>query len=373
MKKIKVLHVIGGLNRGGAETMLMNLFKHVNHNKFEFHFLVYYSEKETQDYEKEVINLGGKIIHVSSNNIFNMFFDTYNICKKEKYDIVHAHTLFNSFISILASRLCNTPMRITHSHSTGQMKKENIIIKIYIKVSKLIIKKCSTHYFACGVQAGYYLFGKKLFDKKGLVFKNGIDLDVFNPQKKSDNNQNSKLIQVGCIGSFYRVKNHQFLIELAEWQKNNNIDDVKYNLVGKGNLEEHIKEQIKEKKVEKYFKFYGTRNDINVVMNFLDILVMPSLYEGIPVTLIEAQACGLPCIISNRISTEVDLGLNLLTILDINKNYKEWNEFIHKKYLSFFKEKDKEYIEKVITQSGYNIKDTAIKLERIYTDGIFKE
>lgn len=370
MKKKKVVHVIGGLNRGGAETMLINLYRNIDKELFEFYFIVYYSKNEHQDYEKEIKDIGGKIINVSSKNQIDMFFKILKILKQEQFDIIHAHTLFNSSLSILAAKLANIPIRITHSHSTGQMKKENFLMKLYMKVSRYLINRYSTVYIACGVDAGNYLFSEKVFSKYGRVFRNGIDLDIFKPKKNEGYYDRKEIINVLCVGSFYKVKNQIYLVKLAKYLKDNQIKNITFNLVGKGNLENYIRNEVNNNNLENYFNFLGTREDISDLMNDNNVLVMPSLYEGLPVTLIEAQASGLPCIISKNISKESDMDLGIMTKLNINEeNIASWYECILKYRNKHLTDKERNYIYETITNNGYNIKKTVLLLEEIYLNG----
>ncbi|WP_075878194.1 glycosyltransferase [Merdibacter massiliensis] len=371
---VKVLQVIGGLNRGGAETMIMNIFRNIDRSKYLFYFLVYYPQGVTQDYEEEVLNMGGKVIHFKQKFLIYDIFKLKKIMLKEKIDIVHAHTLFNSSISILAAKMANVPIRITHSHSTGQMKRENLLMKMYMSISKKIILSFSTKLVACGNDAASYLFGKH--GENVIILNNAIDINIFKPKKIDalkyfDLIQDSK-VKIGCIGSFYKVKNHSFLIELAFWMKQQKITNIKFYLVGKGNLRIELENKIKELDLSNYFCFLGTRNDIDCLMNIFDVLVMPSLYEGIPVTLIEAQACGIPCLVSKNVSSQVDLGLNLVTFLDINGNFKEWYEAIMNLKGNKLLEKDIKLINCKLHDKKYTIEQSLKLLECIYNGAIYK-
>lgn len=366
---IKVLQVIGGLNRGGAETMMMNIFRKVDKVNYQFYFLVFYPSNEHQDYEEEIINLGGKIINLHTKNIFFNFVNFCKILQKYKFDVIHVNTLFNSFLYIFPAMLFKVRIRITHSHSTGNMLKKNLVSKIYMSISRKIINISSNVYIACSVDAGYYLFGKDIFKNKGIVLNNSVDTNLFHPQKIENNYPGIEkdTLLIGCIGSFYNVKNHIFLINLAEYiVKNNLLSNFKFIFIGKGYLENELKREIANKKLDDYFVFLGTRTDIDKLMNILDILVMPSLYEGIPVTLIEAQACGLPCIVSNRISKDVDLNLNLISFYEINDNYSKWVSAIKENCNKHLNENDFDYIQDRLIKAGYSLEENVKKLLNIY-------
>lgn len=373
--KTNIIHIIGGLNRGGAETMLMNIFRNIDKNRYQFYFLVFYPLDVHQDFHDEVLNLGGKIIHLENKYIISNIFKVIKIYKENKIDVVHAHTLFNSYLYILAATICGIKIRITHSHSTGQMRNLNLLTKIYIYISKIIIRIFSTHLIACSNDAGNYLFGKKLFKKKGILIKNAIDTRIFYPQNiNSDYLDLTNLnLKIGCIGSFYDVKNHLFLIELANYMVNNKkFNEFNFIFVGKGYLEKKLKQLIRQKNLDKYFKFLGTRTDINKLMNFFDVLVMPSLYEGIPVTLIEAQASGLPCVISDNISKDVDLHLNLITFCNINENYEEWYQKILDQKNKHLLKDSRDQIQKKLDEFGYSLECNIKILSSIYSAQIKK-
>ena len=176
MKKIKILEVIGGMNMGGAETLLMNIFKNIDRKKFEMFFLCYGSEKF--DYEDELISLGGKIIRISkpTSNIFKNIKEIKSVIRSNNIDVVHCHTYFNSMYALIAAKQCKIKKRITHSHNTISEKNPSILKRFYFFVSKIIINLYSTVFLACGQEAGEALFFR---NKNFRIIDNGIILDKF--------------------------------------------------------------------------------------------------------------------------------------------------------------------------------------------------
>ena len=357
MKEIKILQVIGGLNRGGAETMLMNIYRKINRKKFRFIFLIYVSDETKADYEEEILGNNDTIIKLDRNRVKNpilFYHDLSDLMKNEKYDCVHAHTLFNSGIVMYVAYKNHIPTRITHSHSSGNMKKNTIINRSYFKFAKYLISKYSTNYIACDINAGKYLFGNQF---SGPILHNGIDLQrfCFGTKEKDSIYQNildDEYINMAIIGSFYEVKNHMFLIPMAKRLKEKGIKFRIY-FAGRGPLKAVLEKEIKEQELEQEMIFLGIINKIDEFLQYIDIVLMPSLYEGVPVSLIEAQAAGVPAIISNNIARDVDMDLGLLYFLKIDSN-EEWIETILK-----LNKKKKELlpgkIYDTLTDKGYNV------------------
>ncbi len=369
MKTCKILQVIGGLNRGGAETMLMNLYRKMNREQYEFVFLTYTKGKKEQDYEREIRENGDVIVKLDSqhlNNPFLLYKDLVAVMKDDQYDCIHCHTLFNSGIVMVAAKHCKIPIRITHSHSCGNMKKNSLINTLYFSASRHFINKYSTAKIACSLEAGEYLFGTKPFT--GSVIKNGVDLDKFNPNTPPKYSlhpelKNKEKLKIAAIGSFYTVKNHKFMVELARKMKEETIDFCMF-FVGRGPLEDEIKEQIKEYGLTNHVFCLGVLNNVQELLPAIDAVIMPSLYEGIPVSLIEAQASGTPAVISTNISRDVDLGLGLIHFLDINENYREWIDQLL--YYKFREKVNSSSIEESFKKNSYSIDENLKILTEIY-------
>lgn len=366
MNKIKILQVIGGLNRGGAETMLMNIYRNIG-KEYEFVFLIYTKDDELHDYEKEIISNGNKIIRIPLKHASNplLFYkDLVTIMKKDKYNCIHSHTLFNSGVAVMAAKHCGVPIRVTHSHSSGIMKKDNFVNRMYFGVSRYLIKKNTTVQVACDENSGKYLFGDE-FD--GIILHNGIDIDKFNPNTSAmlslhPDLERKDVLKLAAISSFYEVKNHTFMIKVAYSLKRKGID-FRLFFVGRGPLEGRLKKEIAKYKLQDEVVFLGVLNNVHELLPAIDVVLMPSLYEGIPVSLVEAQASGTPAVISNRISKDVDLGLGLLTFLDIDDNYDVWADVVSG---ALEKEKDQGVICEKMRKSGYCVKENTGTVSAIY-------
>lgn len=367
----KVLHVIGGLKRGGAETMIMNFYKNIDRTKLQFDFLIFY--KVGSDYEKMVEKMGGKLILVlppKGINYFGFVKSVRSAIKKYgQYDAIHCHVMFNSAFSLLAAKLEKIPICIVHSHSAPQINNFSIEKKIYCFITKNIINMFANKFLACSKEAAKALYKKNKM-KQVIYLRNAINVEEFLYPNKieqinfiNENNINKNYFNIVSVARFHPVKNHKFMLKIAKILYDNDIK-FKLYLVGDGDLKEEIKNIVIKYKLENNVSFLGVRKDISIILSTMDIFIMPSFYEGLPVSLIEAQTAGLKCLVSEKVSKEVDMNLNSIEFLSIN-NPNDWVEAIKK--IIYTKEKvDKRIIEKTITANGYNIKNQVNKLYDIY-------
>ena len=367
----RILHVMGGMNRAGAESMIMTLYRELDKEKYQFDFLVYKNEK--QDYEEEIIKMGGRVIHLPQKSgilgLINSIYEINRVIKEfGPYEAIHIATLHNSAFSLLASLPYRKLKRIVHSHNTSNVVNPNLSKKIYNWITTKVIRNLSQYKLACGKEAGEYLFGKKQFDKDGIIINNSVNVEeLFHIQEtqikklKSELNISNELI-IGSIARLDEVKNHHKMIEIASELKKRNIS-FKMLFIGRGDLEESLKRKVKEKGLKEVI-FLGVRTDIPELLHCMDLFLMPSFFEGNPVTLVEAQAAGTPALISSTITDKIDLKLGLIERCDINDSTDVWVDrilSITKPNLEF------EDIKKAFTKYGYDIKSSLEKLIEVYT------
>ncbi|WP_419748679.1 glycosyltransferase family 1 protein [Clostridium perfringens] len=366
----KILHIVGGMNIGGTETMLMNLYRKINKD-ISFDFISYY-EREAY-YDKEIESLGGKIIKLGSPNRKGIYKSIKDLCKVIReygpYDAVHAHTLFNCGIAMIAAKICGVEVRISHAH-TNLDNNISFLRKIYMTSMRVIIKIFSTNYLACSDDAGKYLFGQAITGNKNYIkLPNYIDYLKFLECNESNIRKelgiSEEEIVVGHIGTFKSSKNHSFLIDIVNnmIKKNGNVRCI---LVGEGELKKEIQYKCRELGVEKKVYLLGLREDTEKILNSLDLFVFPSTYEGLGLVMLEAQACGLPCLVSEAIQPEADLGLGLLKKMRLKDGDNIWSEEALK--LVKNKNKNKQLIEEAFENNGYdleNIINTLLKVYRI--------
>ena len=361
---IRIAQVIGKWLGGGVEAVVMNYYRHIDRNKIQFDFICD-SDSTNIPYE-EIEKLGGKVILVPPyQKVFAYHKELKKIFRENDYKIVHSHINTLSVFPLYAAKCAKVPIRIAHSHSTTNKKewKKNLLKQVLRPFSKVF----ATHYFACSEYAGRWLFGNKEYDK-GNVFllNNAIEVDKFKYDEKIRKEVRKELkikedtVVIGHIGRFVAQKNHTFLIDIFNEYHKLNSNSLLL-LVGQGPLEEEIKEKVKKLELEDSVKFLGQRNDVNKLYQAFDLFLLSSLYEGLPVVGIEAQASGLLCILSKSMTKETKV-LETTKFISLEKNDKEWAKIINKE-LTNFKRKD---TTKEIVNNGYEINVETIKLENKY-------
>lgn len=373
-KPIRILHIVGSTNRGGIENFLINTYRMIDRNKVQFDFLVTREEKGA--FDDEIKLLGGKVFHIPHitkvilpkymKNI-NDFFEIHN-----EYKIVHSHIITTSGFFLPVAKKKGINIRISHGHSAPPKQESRSVLKFIEAKLKIVLKhvtvKYSTHYFSCGYEAGVWLFGKEIADNKMVVVKNAIDTEKFNYNIEVDRKVRKELLipedalVVGHVGNFSEVKNHMFLIDIFYFI-NKIIPNSILCLVGDGKLRPNIEDEVRCKKLENNVKILGTRGDVNDLLKAFDIFLMPSLFEGLPVALIEAQASGLQCVVSDTITDEVKI-TDLVDFISLDKSPEYWAEQVLK-YADGYERKNT-YIE--ICNAGYEVKENAKLLENFYLE-----
>lgn len=303
---IRILNIIGGVGYGGAETFLMNIYRVLDKKKYQFDFLI--CEKPGKDsYQQEIEQMGGKIYIVpsKSDGFFQNLSAIYHIVKKERYKIVwrHTHNMFKS-LDLLAARMAGARHTILHSHNTNGSGAEQVLGKFCKPFSRFYV----TDRFACGEEAGRCLFGKRDFQ----IIHNGVDSTRFSynqlirdAYREEFGFQENDLV-IGHVGRFVKEKNHIFILDIfrAVLEKR---PDAKLVLAGDGNLKTEIEKKAEKLRIRDSVYFLGARNDIAGLMQMMDVFLMPSLWEGLPVVLIEAQAADLPCLAADTIDSSVKI------------------------------------------------------------------
>ena len=343
--------------------MIMNYYRAIDRSVIQFDFLTH--RKEEGQYDKEIESLGGRIFHAP--RLFPQNYPSYvkymrSLFKKTSYQIVHSHIDAMSTFPLYMAKKSGIPIRIAHSHSDSVDVDFKFPIK---KIAKCLLPSVATNYWACSDAAGSYLFGKSNIDRC-TVIKNAIDCELFKEnetirkKKRSELNLDDDDIVIGHIGRFEPVKNQKFLLELAERAVVRGLK-FKVILVGDGKLRSRISSTVQKKGLDDVVYLLGIRKDIPDLMQAFDVLVFPSFHEGIPVTLIEAQASGLPVVISDRVSSETLILPNTLS-LSLNEPYDEWIDAIMSiatsgRYPSPYS---------ILERSGYDIKSNSILLMNQY-------
>ena len=314
----RALHVVGAMNVGGAETLLMNLYRKIDRDRVQFDFLVF--GEAAGAFDEEIGALGGRILRLPfprGRGVRRAVDDVRQLIRdRGPFAAVHAHVLHASAIAVRAARAEGVPIRIAHSHNTGDVP-GGLPRTLYRAWGRRVIVSSSTQLVACGSDAGRYLFG----DSDWTLLRNGVDLDVFKPMSQPAREELRRSLGVApgelLLGSVARlevVKNHDHLISVASCLRERG-SSFRMMLVGEGSRRPELEARVRQLDLDGQVEFLGVRRDVDLLLGAMDQLVMPSLYEGIPVVLMEAQASGLPCLVSDAVSGEVDLGVGLVDFL----------------------------------------------------------
>ena len=325
-KRIKVMHVVNSMNMGGIETFIMNLYRNISREKYEFVFLANAPGKYY--YQDEIEALGGRFIKidpVGAGKRLKHLAQLRTVIRKENPDVIHCHTYFDAASVMMMARLCRVPVRITHSHTT---EAKNLHRKfLHWMLTKIIVVE-STNLLACGEEAGKALYGNASFQ----VINNGIDLDKFifsetsrrKIRKEIDVNEND--IIIGHVGRFEKVKNHEYMIEIL---KKIISRDAHYKLVlvGDGTLRKEIEALVKKNHLDNQVIFAGNAKNANEYYSAFDIMVFPSIFEGLPLALVEAQANGLPVVASSGVTEEAKINDNFRR-LSLDEGAEKWAQAV---------------------------------------------
>jgi len=365
-ESIKILQVFGKLNRGGAETMLMNIYRKIDRNKFQFDFIIH--TKEKCDYNDEIEKLGGKIYSIPRYKIYNHF--QYKKAWKNffaqhpEYKIIHSHVRSTASIYLKIAKKYGLKT-VAHSHSTSSGKGIRAIIKNILQYRIRFAADC---FLGCSQEANRWLFGKKIANsKKCMVLKNGIELNKFLFNTETREKIREKLgvkeneILIGHVGRFVKVKNHSFLIKVFKKYYNDVNNNTKLLLIGDGCLKEKVSKKVKKIGLEKQVIFKEKITNVQDYYNAMDIFVFPSLFEGLGIVLIEAQLSGLNCIISKNIPEEAIISKNVKRINEFNVN--QWVNAIK---FDIQKCNNREMLEKKGRKENYDINYTTKQIEKFY-------
>ena len=347
------------MNRGGLETMLMNYYRHVDRERVQFDFLEH--RKEHSAYDDEIESLGGRIYRLprlvpwskSYLSALNHFFDEH-----PEYKVVHVHQDCLSSVILKVAAQHNVPVRVAHSHSASQDKNLKYLIKLCYK---RFIPKYATDLFACGRDAGDWMFGGAPFQ----IINNAIDVAAYTYDRAKRQKVRQQLgleneFTIGHVGRFNQPKNHPFLLDIFATLLKEEPNAILL-LVGGGEGMSKMQEKVQALGIAEHVRFLGVRSDVADLMQAMDIFVLPSLYEGLPVTMVEAQAAGLPCIISDKVPPECILTEGLVDIMTLSASPEAWAEKILAKRAIPRTDRRAE-----IAAHGFDITTEAVKLQEFY-------
>ncbi len=367
---IRILQVVGRMDRGGIETMLMNLYRHMDREKVQFDFLAHYGREAV--YNDEIRSLGGRIYempalkdenHVYYWRIFSYLRALHRFFKEHReYKVIHGHMTNTASIYMPIAKKYGVTCRISHSHSTrgkaGHLG----------KVTDLLQKSISRHatdLFACSEAAMHWFYPQALIDSgKVQILANAVDAERFRfrpdirAQKREELDLGDSLAII-CVGRFRPEKNQSFLLDvLQEMLKHR--QDVIFVFAGDGPCEDAVKEKATALGLEAHTRFLGMRTDVPELLQAADAFVLPSLWEGLPVTGIEAQASGLHCVVSDGLTQEMN-ALGMVNYVSLEASCKTWSDALIEAATQPRRDTYEE-----MTASGYDINTTAPWLQEFY-------
>lgn len=363
MGPIRVLQMIGSLNMGGSQTMIMNLYRKIDKGQIQFDFIL--DHEDGNFFVEEARALGARIFHMPIYNGKNFLTVkkawTNFFIEHPEYKILHSHV--RSYASLYLPIAKKYGVRtIIHSHSTSNGKG---IKSFFKKILQFPIRYQADYFFGCSVEAGNWLFGKKIVrSDKYFMLQNAIDVEEykFNTEIREKYRKDLGLktddLTFIHVGRFHPAKNHPFLLELfAEIHKKNKKS--KLLIVGDGELRNEIERKIVDLDIKADVILTGSRSDVPELLMAADCFLFPSNWEGLPVTVVEAQASGLPCLISDKVTRDVNV-TSLVKYLPINSGVEPWVETVDS--LNY----ERKNVLEFICDSGFDISTTAKWLVRFY-------
>lgn len=367
MGKIKVLHRAATTGIGGVESYVMNYYKYIDKSKFQFDFL---TRNEKLEDSKQVKELGMGVRTFTATEIGNrdLLIKQINDILDEGYEIIHMNTSY--WVGFLIEEIAmerGIPKVIVHAHSSGIDQKDNEKRRLAIETHnyyKSQFGRChATDFLACSRAAADWLYGPQIPYQEICILKNAIEVDrySYHQDKRMELRKELDLdgkFLIGHIGRFAYQKNHRFLIDVF-WEFHKKMPASTLMLIGEGELEAEIKAQIKEYGLEESVLQMGWRDDVGDLMQAMDVFLLPSWFEGLPVVLVEAQAAGLRCIASDLVTREVAITENIRFLpLDTST----WTEELAGLACGY----ERKDMEQAISLAGFNIKNAAKELEKIY-------
>ena len=364
--KIKVAEFISRLEFGGAEAMLLNYTTHFQHpEQFDLHII-------TQDINDDdcirQFEDAGYTVHIVTHkrkSIAKNVGEVYQVLKQEHFDIAHSHMTLTNFYVLLLAKMLGVRVRISHAHSA--FREDNLKAKLAFPILKSLNRLAANVWMACGYDAGVFLYGTDAVDhQKVYMMRNAIDLQRFQRNDKTRQMIREKYaigdaLCVGHVGRFCTPKNHSFVLEIF-----NAVRKItpasKFLLVGDGELRGEVLAKIKELHLENSVVLTGNVTNTNELYQAMDVFLMPSLHEGLPVTGVEAQASGLPCVFADTITKEVDItGHSVFLSLDEAPGV--WADKVLA-YVEFERKSNK----KELLEAGYDIQQTADTVSKLYLE-----
>lgn len=370
-RPLRILHIVGRMNRGGVETWLMNLLRTVSRDSWQMDFLV--GDPTPADYDEEIRQRGARIFPCPLQNPFLYIFRLIGILRKfGPYDAIHSHVHHFSGITLMIAYWTGIPVRIAHSHSdTAELdSKADWRRRLYLSLMKKMIDRYATVGMAVSSEAATALSNGNAPRLTWQVRHCGINLaDYSHPVDREALRQEWGIPRtsfvIGHVGSFTLVKNHVFILQVVQ-EVFRRKPDSRLVLVGDGRLRSDIEHQAKRLGIADKIVFTGKRADVPKLMGMMDVFLFPSIYEGLPLVVLEAQAAGLPIVLADSVSPETALVSELFARLSLSLPASHWAEkclqmLELKDYLAHLKPRQ------ILEESSFNIATNWHDLDGFYT------
>ncbi|MBR0131218.1 MAG: glycosyltransferase family 1 protein [Firmicutes bacterium] len=362
---LRVLHSVSNMARAGIETMLMNYYRQIDRDRIQFDFLA--NKPVPGEYDDEIRSMGGRVF--VSPGLNPLHYPKYKRYVAEllhsdpDIKIVHAHNEAMGYYALQSAKDAGVRVRIAHAHNTQIIKDYKYPLKM---VCKQLLPGAATDYWSCGRDAGIYYYGEKRWNESGFILRNAIDVSrfAFRPEARERIRQENGLndcFVMGHVGRFNLQKNHSRLLDIfAELLKA--VPDARLALIGVGELEQSVKEKAQALGIQDKTLFLGQMSDVSEWYQAMDCFVLPSLFEGLPVVGIEAQAAGLPCFFSDKVTDEILLSPQAQRI-SLEADDTEW---VNALLAARQQKADRNQAIDIVREAGYDIHEEAKKLQEIY-------
>ena len=362
---IRVLHSVSNMARAGIETMLMNYYREMDRSQIQFDFLA--NKPVPGEYDEEIRGMGGRVF--VSPGLNPLHFPQYKrfvadlLKSSPDIKIVHAHNEAMGYYALKSAKDAGINVRIAHAHNTQIIRDYKYPLKM---VCKQLLPGAATDYWSCGRDAGIYYYGQKRWNASGFILHNAIDLDrfCFQPEIRSRLRQRHGIencFVIGHVGRFNVQKNHTRLLDIFS-QIAKAAPEARLALIGVGELEQAAQERARSLGVQDQVLFLGQMANVNEWYQAMDCFVLPSLFEGLPVVGVEAQAAGLPCFFSDQVTDEILLSPDARRI-SLQTGDEEW---AHKILAVRQKNVHRAQGEEIVRQAGYDIHTEGRKLQALY-------
>lgn len=347
---IRVFMIGMSTDKGGVESYIKNLCEHLDPREFE----VIYSWPEMEIEGKKWIQPSNRHNYIKYIHFWHRFF------KENRFDVIYYNTCDIVSVDLLKfAKRAEVPIRIIHSHNTDTQFKKKWFHHITEKNNRKNIGNIATNLLACSEEAGRWMFGKNEF----VVIKNGIDLKKYSYNIQFRDECRRKLgldkeYLIGCVGRLDLQKNPLMSVDIMKQISMVN-EMTKFIVIGDGELKEQVEQSIKAKEIEDKVIMLGARDDVNKWYSALDCLIMPSLFEGLPFTLVEAQAAGLPCVVSSTVSDKANL-TGLIRYVSLEEELEVWANKVLEEC-----QNERKDVAQQLKGAGYSITDTTEHVSKI--------